>query len=306
MKTDLLALDRLTVSVAREASHTREDETLKASIAKTGIQQPLVVLSVGDELRLVDGWRRLTIARELGLPKVPVVIHEVPKDREPEEYAGTLRFILDEHRQDLLPSQRAELLMKIKSMTGFGNPEMATFLGVNKESIRNWLDILHYDEAVVKLLDSATIALNTARVFVGMTHEGQRHILKKHRDELLAAGKKEQFAKKMRGLYPPDKYPAFYVDPKVTQKNLQIASSMRKKAKAAPAYDAAEKRRLLASVELKESELADNRLEIKETKEECILFAPVVNGILRHKTLRDMVPDTMIEELEIFQKAGYG
>ena len=35
MKTDLLALDRITVTVEREASHTREDETLKASIAKT-------------------------------------------------------------------------------------------------------------------------------------------------------------------------------------------------------------------------------------------------------------------------------
>lgn len=57
----------------------REDEALKASIAKDGIRIPLVVAKIPkrNEYRLVDGARRYKAAQEVGLAKVPCQVFGV-------------------------------------------------------------------------------------------------------------------------------------------------------------------------------------------------------------------------------------
>lgn len=59
----------------------REDALLRAQIAKSGVQFPLVVTAIGDgRFRIVDGHRRYKAAIEAGLPRVPCqVFRNLPR-----------------------------------------------------------------------------------------------------------------------------------------------------------------------------------------------------------------------------------
>lgn len=82
----------------RRSGDVVEDDKLQHSINRTGIQQPLVVSQLSDgKFVLIDGYRRLQVAKYLKLHEVPCVIDDLPKGVPPEEYRDRIRFILDEH-----------------------------------------------------------------------------------------------------------------------------------------------------------------------------------------------------------------
>src|SRR5713101_5994783 len=117
-----------------------ENDKLCQSIQRTGIQQPLVVFQVGGgKFVLIDGFRRLEVARHLKLAKVPCVIDEAPKEIPAEEYRDRIRFILDEHRQDLSPSQRATLIKTLMKNFKMNKKQVGEYLGVDPTTVGNWL-----------------------------------------------------------------------------------------------------------------------------------------------------------------------
>lgn len=302
--------DILTTRLALSEFHKRptykaEDASLEKSIRKGGIEQPLVLVRDGESLIVADGGRRLLLAKALHIPKVPAVIHDLPQAEDAQAYALKLRFITDEHRQDLLPSQRAQLLQTIKDTRGFGNTELADYLGVAAESIRNWLSPLSYCPEVIAVLDSGRITMNGARVFEGMTPHGQKWILDHHMDELTGEGSKDGLATKLRKQYPPEKNKNFYTNPDVTRRNLDIAKDRRGQQRRAHQTrvansPTAEKKALLGSVELKAVEIAENKQELSELKADIEAATPLVAAIMRNKGLRALVPDGMMEELKAF------
>lgn len=302
MKTDLLSTDRLTLTAFHERpSGGAEDVTLERSIKDTGIQQPLVVLRVGDDYQLIDGGRRLIIARRLGLPKVPVAVHEVPKGEDAGLYGLKLRFALDEHRQDLFPTQRAQLLQKIKDTRGFGNTELAAYLGVVPESIRNWLSPISYCPEVQDMLDRGVFTMNAARVFEGMSPHGQVWVLKHHLAELTGEGGKDALPARLRAKYPPAKFRNFYTNPEATERNLGLAKQRRAAVRSrVAATPAAEKRKLLESVEMKQAEIRDNKEEIAAMKEDIEKAVIPVATVIRTPQLWALVPEDMREELKMF------
>src|SRR5438045_3260951 len=91
-----------------------DDDILRKSIAASGVQQPLITLDIDGALVLVKGSKRIRLAAEVGLERVPIFIDEVPRGAVPMDYARQLRFVLDHHRQDLVPSQKAETIGKLK------------------------------------------------------------------------------------------------------------------------------------------------------------------------------------------------
>lgn len=312
----MIATEILTTRLSLSEFHKRptykaEDASLEKSIRKGGIEQPLVVVRDGENLIVADGGRRLLLAKALHIPKVPAVIHDLPTGEDAQTYALKLRFIVDEHRQDLLPSQRAQLLQTIKDTRGFGNKELADYLGVASESIRNWLSPLSYCKEVIAVLDSGRITMNGARVFEGMTEHGQKWILDHHMDELTGEATKEGLPTKLRKQYPPEKNKNFYTNPDVTRRNLEIAKDRRGKQRVAWRTRIAnsptlEKKTLLNSVELKTVEITENKDELKELKADIEAAVPLVAAIQRNKALRALVPDGMMEELEAFARVYVG
>jgi ParB/RepB/Spo0J family partition protein len=293
------------IGVPAEASRPRpnrlEDEVLLRSIRQGGVQQPLVVLAVGHGYQLVDGSRRLQAARSLGLPKVPAVVDVPTGDLDPESYGRRIRFILDEHRQDLLPSQKAELIVKLKEAMGLNNGQMATYLGVDPDSITNWLAGRRYIPEVVRAIDVGALTMQQAKALEGMGEEGQRVVWKKHSEELMEA--RGGSHRRIREQYPPSKFPQYYINPErraaILSRGKRPGSGARSKA----SYTAEEKKKLLASVEMKEAELAELKEEMAQSKREIAAASPIVAALLRNAKLRALVPEEMLPELERFAES---
>lgn len=301
MKAATLSLETIDVpeDVERPADRVADDQLLR-SIEAGGIQQPLVVIpGKGRKFLLIDGLRRLRAARALKLKTVPAVIDAPPSGLDAGEYRRKLRFILDEHRQDLLPSQKAELIETLKKMFSMNHKQVSAYLGIDQDSVTNWLAVKHYIPPVVQALDEGHLTMQAARTFDGMTPEGQAKIWKAHSAELLKGGAK--LHKKFRAQYPPTEHPSLYRDPEAITARLARASGKRKAKSRVPILHD-EKKRLLESLEMKEAELRDGREELKELKAEINAAIPIVTAIFRNEKLLALVPSEMRDELERFKE----
>lgn len=305
MNVTLLPVTALDVpeEFLRETPSATEDAQLMDSIRKGGVQQPLIVLPKGDRYWVVKGTRRLTAALSLGLPKVPCVIEHVPEGENPMAYARRVRFITDEHRQDLLPSQKAEIIERLKKDMGFTNADVATYLGVVADTVTNWMAPLRYIPEVRESIDSGALTMRAARVFVGMSEKGQRHILREHLPELTGETGKNMVHRTLRKRYSPAANPDFYRD---SQKSEAAIRKAQPKNRAQRSYSTDEKRALLSSVELKEGELRDGKEEAKVLRARIDAAIPIVGAIQRNKAMREYVAKNypnMMDELKAFADA---
>lgn len=286
----------------REASLV-EDDALRKSIELNGIQQPLVVLSRPDGLfSLIDGFRRLEIARALDIKNVPAVIDQLPDGAEQDEYQRRVRFILDQHRQDLAPSQRAFLIRKMMMLFNLTGKQVAAYLGLDPGSISNFLAIEKYSSEVVRAIDTGEVSAFHARSFDGMKPDVQSHLFKVHRKDIgsMSGG---VFHKFIRSEYSPSKFPAYYTAPKKTQEKLKRAKKGRR-SHARPRLSVDEKKTLLKSLELQAVQLEDAQAEHKHKTRCCTLCGPLANALLRsEKILAEFLADGKAaekEELEVF------
>ena len=73
-----IEVDKILVPELRVTSRVDDHimEELRESIQREGILQPLQLAKVGEQLVLEDGLHRLYVAKELGIPKVPCLVHE--------------------------------------------------------------------------------------------------------------------------------------------------------------------------------------------------------------------------------------
>lgn len=285
--------------VQRPVADKVSDHVLRRSIEQTGIQQPLVVLADGDAFLLIDGVRRLEIAKALGIPKVPAAVDHLPAgEPNADAYALRMRFILDEHRQDLLPSQKGILIAELKKLMKFSNPQIAAYLGVDGDSITNWLSVLRYIPPVQLAMDAGLLTMQAARVFDGMTDKGQETLWKGHQEELIGPGRTGAH-KRLRKLFSPVSHPEFYRNAKMVAIRLKQNNGAKRKSHR-PNYNEAEKKKLLSSLDMKEAQLAEYKTEISENKREIEAAGPIVSALLRDKKLRALIPAEMLPELERF------
>jgi ParB/RepB/Spo0J family partition protein len=295
MKSELRNTDSIQIPeyVIRAGSKV-DDDQLRQSIEKSGIKQPLVL--VGD--RLADGLKRLRIAQLLGIARVPVVYDDVPAGRDPDAYIRELRFLLDEKRQDLLPSQKADLIIKLKAMFSMNHTQVAAYLGINQDSVTNWLAVKQYIDPVAQAVDQGLVTMHAARTFDGLTEAGQRFIWRHHRQELMteAGGR---IHKALRKQYSPASHPEFYRNADLIKQRLERKGGKRK-GRSRPTITREEKRRLLTSFEMRELELKESEAELHQLKAEIQASITPIAAIMRHDKLWSEVPAEMREELERF------
>jgi ParB/RepB/Spo0J family partition protein len=172
----LIRVDQIEIpdEYQREESLISEEDALYRSIKKNGVLEHINVLALSNgRYGLIKGSRRIAISQALGLHTIPAVIDQLPTGVEPREYQDRLRFILDEHAQDLFPSQRAALIKQLMSMFAMKQKDVAEYLGVDPGSITLWLKIDNYAPQIVKLIDTGEINLHQARSFDDMKPESQ-------------------------------------------------------------------------------------------------------------------------------------
>lgn len=299
MKSELISTDRITVldAVDRPLSKVPDDRD-RRSIEQFGIRQPLVGVRDGERILLAKGLRRLRIAKSLGMGKVPIVLEDAPKGFTPADYVRELRLTLQEHRQDLFPSQKCSLIMELKKRFGMNNKQVAAYRGIDPDSVTNQLAIANYIRPVVEALDSGRLTMQAARVFDGMTEEGQEEVWRRHGADLsvLPGG---GMHKSIRAEYHPDKFAHFYRQPELVASRLSRKSGKRR-TKGRSALTSNEKRRLQSSLEMKELEIREGTEEYKAMKTDCVSAAPIVAAIRRSDNLRGFVREETMAELERF------
>jgi ParB/RepB/Spo0J family partition protein len=276
-----------------------EDDKLRQSIKRTGVQQPLVVSQVGDGAYiLIDGFRRLEVARFLRMREVPCVIDTVPDDASPEDYRDRMRFILDEHRQDLFPTQRAQLIKSLQKTFEMNNRQVGEYLGVDATTIGNWLMVDSYIPEVARAVDAGQITQHAARVFEGMTPAGQRTIWKRHRKEVKEIAP-SKLHRTLREKYHPKHHADLYTRPDKVIRQLDRVQGKRA-AKPRPIITKADREMLSADIELREAELRDAEKDLERYKTEIAVASRIIRAILQNDKLRSFVPPVKLAEFERF------
>lgn len=275
-----------------------EDDAVGKSIARSGVQQPVVVIPNGDRFTMVKGGRRLRIAERHGALDLPALIETPPDGVDARLYRDRLRFVLTRARQDLRPSQRASLIRQTMEQFDLNQKEVAALLGWDAGSITNWLAIDRYAPEIVAAIDTGETDMFHARAFDGMKPEAQPRVFRSLRREMqsMSGG---AFHKLVRTKYSPRQHPDLYVDPKRTQEKLSRQAAGRTSRKR-PRLTRDEKTALSQSVELAEIELDDLKADNARMKRECLRAAQPINALMRHKELRELLSADMREEFGRF------
>lgn len=298
MKVTYLDNDQIIVPPYVERKIDRvEDDKIRKSMEATGIHQPFVVCPHEGQILLIDGLTRSRIARVLQLEKVPTVADPLPDGMDLERHICRTRFIVNHHRQDLLPSQEAEVIEYFKrepfNMT---HREIAKHLGMAPDSVTNALAIKNYLPAIAKAVDAGQLTRQAARVFDGLSETGMQRIWKEHHKALISTPGGILHAQ-LRQRYSPEKHPDFYRQPELIAQRLNRKGKTRKGQKR-PDISTQEKIRLLTTTEFEEAELRGCQLEAERLDRRRNSALLPVAAILRNEELCALVPPDMLDELK--------
>lgn len=293
----------------RDSYDTAKDQQLADEIraSKDGVELPLLILRDEEGDFIIKGTRRKFGAMKIGTPKVPCIVRTLPPGRDRVEFMTKLRMVANKW-QDLTPTQRAKLIKWVQDNLGMSKEDIRQELNLRStDTIGNWLQPLQFIEPVRAALDKGIIKPHAARIFVGLNERGQEYLLEHHVKELAGSEGKGELHKRLRATYPPSKHPEFYVDPEDAQRRLAVKQSRtRKRRQNAPA-SVDEKKLMLASVEMKDSEMEDNKRDIKRFNARrdaaCVLVGASVNDEKRKAYVEKVHGETMVIELEMWAKA---
>ncbi|MCY4486076.1 MAG: ParB/RepB/Spo0J family partition protein [Deltaproteobacteria bacterium] len=156
----------------------RIDE-LARSIEDSGILQPLVVRTSSNGYELIAGERRLRAAQRLGLPEVPVIIHETVDP-------NTLLLALIENlqREDLNPIEEAAAFAELQEQFNLTQEQVAGKVGRSRSAVANSLRLLSLPDDIKQHVARGELPAGQARALLALENRA-----------MLAAAVREVMAK---------------------------------------------------------------------------------------------------------------
>jgi len=137
---------------------------LSASIAESGIIQPLVVRTLPNgRYSLIAGERRLRASKLAGLTQVPVVVHEAA-DAE----AFLLALVENVQRRDLDPLEEADAYQRLMSAYNMTQDQVADRVGKSRPAVANALRLLKLPHAILMLIAEGAISAGHARAILSV------------------------------------------------------------------------------------------------------------------------------------------
>lgn len=139
-------------------------DELALSIEEKGILQPMLVRPLGGgKYELIAGERRFRAAKQVGLEKAPVVVHDIDANE-------TLELALIENiqREDLNPIEEALAYKDLLSKCQYTQDELAKRLGKDRSSIANSLRLLKLPDKIRNQIIGSQISMGHARAILGI------------------------------------------------------------------------------------------------------------------------------------------
>lgn len=142
---------------------------LAASIAESGIVQPVVVRNDGDQYELLAGERRWRASQLAGLHEIPAILRNDLDDRE----AHVLGLIENLQRESLSPMETARGLLQLAELFKLTHDAAGQRIGKSRAYVSNFLRLLKLDGRVQALMDDGQLSMGHARVLAGLPEDKQ-------------------------------------------------------------------------------------------------------------------------------------
>jgi len=190
-----------------------DDQTideLAQSIRETGIVQPVIVAPEDDHYKIIVGERRWRAAQRAGLRKIPVLIRNIPKDKQLE-----VSLIENIHREELNALEIARAYQRLIDDHGYAQQELAEKVGKDRTSVTNYLRLLKLPQEIQDRLTDGTISMGHARAMLALEEPATQlyacrqvvdRSLSVRNTEALVNRLKQKAPRAQRSLADPDLY----------------------------------------------------------------------------------------------------
>jgi ParB family chromosome partitioning protein len=150
----------------------RQLEELAASIAATGVVQPILVRPLPDDrFQLIAGERRWLASQRAGKPTIPAMVRPVS-----DEQAMEITIVENLQRADLNPMEQARAFERLARDFKMTQEQMAQRTGKNRASIANFLRLLRLPPEIQGKVEAGELTFGHARALLAL--EAPEAILK--------------------------------------------------------------------------------------------------------------------------------
>jgi ParB family chromosome partitioning protein len=137
---------------------------LAASIARSGVMQPVVVRARADGVyELVVGERRWRAAKRAGLAHIPALVRPLT-----DEEAGEWALVENVQREDLNAMERAHALKALCSRFGLTHGEVADRVAMDRSSVANLVRLTELEDEIAELIAKGALGAGHGKALLGM------------------------------------------------------------------------------------------------------------------------------------------
>jgi ParB family transcriptional regulator, chromosome partitioning protein len=172
---------------------------LSASIAATGVVQPVLVRPLGDDrFQLIAGERRWLASKMAGKTTVPAILRQVS-----DEQAMEMTIVENLQRTDLNPMEQARAYERLSGHFKMTQEQMAQRTGKDRASVANFLRLLRLPPEVQQQVESGRLSFGHARTLLAL--ESPEAILKAAQKVNALSMSVRQTESYVQGLMNPEK-----------------------------------------------------------------------------------------------------
>jgi ParB family chromosome partitioning protein len=173
-------------------------EELADSIRESGVVQPVLVVPEEDHYKIIVGERRWRAAQKAGLKKMPVLIRNLPKEKQLE-----VSLIENIHREELGPLEIAHAFQKLISERNYTQQDLAERVGKDRASVANYLRLLKLPQEIQAHLYDGSLSMGHARAILALEEPAaQLHACKEIMEKNLSVRGAEKLVDKMKNKAP--------------------------------------------------------------------------------------------------------
>ena len=147
----------------RKTFNPEELAELEASLAASGLLQPITVRRAGDAYELIAGERRLRAATNLGWAEIPALVKDLD-DRS----SLVMALVENLQRSDLNPIDEARGYQRLIDEFEFTHQQIADSTGKDRATVSNLLRLLALPDQVIQMVADGKLSTGHAKALVSM------------------------------------------------------------------------------------------------------------------------------------------
>ncbi len=170
----LIPLDRISANPYQPRGDFDEDALaeLAASIARSGVMQPIVVRITTPQTtdrntpptyELVAGERRWRAATKAGLAEIPALVRTLD-----DETSAEWAIVENVQRKDLNPIEKAEAYAALTQRFGLTQAQVAERVGVNRSTVANLIRLADLEPTLRALIAEGSLTTGHGKVLCGL------------------------------------------------------------------------------------------------------------------------------------------